>query len=83
MSIKAFLSGLPGIIQYLAVFGLVMLILYFCLTLTRWLGRNRGKQQSYDDPEAYDKSVPDLFASTAFRRKKKDEDAAQRDEQSD
>ena len=53
MGLKSLLQGLPPTIQYIAVIGLVMLILYVCLTLTRLFGQNRGKKVYYDDPEAY------------------------------
>lgn len=67
--LKNFILGLPSILQYIVIFGIVMLVLFVCLTLTRLIGKDRGKKQYYDDPEVCDKSVPDLFASTAFRRK--------------
>ena len=75
MNLKALLSDLPPTIQYIAVIGLVMLILYVCLTLTRLFGEKRGQKIDYNDPEKADEMVPDLFASTAFKRKKKDDDA--------
>lgn len=76
MDLKALLSDLPPTIQYIAVIGLVMLILYVCLTLTRLFGAKRGEKVDYNDPEKADELVPDLFASTAFKRKKKaDKDA--------
>lgn len=71
MNFKELLSGLPEIIQYVAVLGIVMLILYVCLTLTRIFGQGRGNQVTYDNPEEYEKSVPDLFASTFMKRKVK------------
>ena len=76
MDLRKLLGDLPPTIQYIAVIGLVMLILYVCLTLTRIFGEKHGEKQHYDDPEAYDKTVPDLFASTAFKRKPKREDDA-------
>ena len=69
MDLKSLLQGLPPTIQYVAVIGLVMLILYVCLVLTRLFGQNRGKKEYYDDPEAYEKIVPDLFGSDALKRK--------------
>ena len=71
MNLKALLSDLPPTIQYIAVIGLVMLILYVCLTLTRMIGARHGEKVDYNNPEEADKMVPDLFASTAFKRKKK------------
>ena len=71
MNLKALLSDLPPTIQYIAVIGLVMLILYVCLTLTRMIGAKHGEKVDYNDSEEADKMVPDLFASTAFKRKKK------------
>ena len=71
MNLKALLSDLPPTIQYIAVIGLVMLILYVCLMLTRLFGAKRGEKYDYNDPEKADELVPDLFASTAFKRKKK------------
>ena len=82
MDLKALLSDLPPTIQYIAVIGLVMLILYVCLTLTRMIGAKHGEKVDYNDPEEADKMVPDLFASTAFKHKKKaekDTDASKKD----
>ena len=72
MDIRTLLQGLPPVLQYIAVIALVMVILYVCLTLTRLLGAKHGEKVDYNDPEKADQMVPDLFASTAFRRKKKD-----------
>ncbi len=72
LDIKALLGDLPAGIQYIAIIGLIMLILYVCLMLTRLLGQGRGTQTHYDDPEAYEKTVPDLFASTFLKRKAKE-----------
>ena len=72
IDIKALLGDLPAAVQYVAVIGLIMLILYVCLMLTRLLGQGRGTQTHYDDPEAYEKTVPDLFASTFLKRKAKE-----------
>ena len=74
MDIKSLLQGLPPIIQYVAVIGLVMLILYVCLVLTRLFGQNRGNKEYYDDPEAYEKTVPDLFGSDTQKRKPQQEE---------
>ena len=63
---------LPAILQYMVVIAVVLVILYACLMLTRLIGKNRGEQVTYDNPEEYEKQVPDLFASTMFRRKTKD-----------
>ena len=71
LKIKELLTGLPEVIQYLAVLGIVMLILYVCLTITRLFGQGRGQQVKYDNPEEYEKTVPDLFASTFLKRKVK------------
>lgn len=71
MDLRSLLGDLPEAIQYVVVLGVVMLILYLCLTLTRIIGQNRGKKVTYDDPEAYEKTVPDLFASTFMKRKLK------------
>lgn len=73
MDIKSLLQGLPPTMQYIAVIGLVMLILYVCLVFTRLFGQNRGNKEYYNDPEAYEKTVPDLFASDALKRKPKRE----------
>jgi len=72
MKLKELLLGLPSTVQYIAVIGLVMLILYVALTLTRVLGSKFGEKVDYNDPEKADQIVPDLFASTAFKRKKKE-----------
>jgi len=71
MDLKAWLGGLPETLQYIAVIGIVLVILYVCLTLTRLFGANRGEKVTYDNPEEFEKTVPDLFASTAFKRKPK------------
>lgn len=71
LKLKELLSGLPEAVQYIAVLGFVMLILYVCLTLTRLFGHGRGEQVKYDNPEEYEKTVPDLFASTFLKRKEK------------
>ena len=81
MKLKELLLGLPSTVQYIAIIGLVMLILYVALTLTRILGSKFGKKVDYNDPEKADQIVPDLFASTAFKRKKKgDPETAQNEE---
>ena len=74
------LKGLPGILQYMAVIAIVLVILYVCLMITRLIGKGKGEQVSYDNPEEYEKQVPDLFASTAFKRKKKEETHENKDE---
>lgn len=75
LKIKELLTGLPEVVQYLAVLGIVMLILYVCLTITRLFGQGRGQQVKYDNPEEYEKTVPDLFASTFLKRKVKKEES--------
>lgn len=78
--IKELLTSMPEAVQYLAVLGIVMLILYVCLTFTRLFGQGRGQQVKYDNPEEYEKSVPDLFASTFLKRKvKKDKSKKEED----
>ena len=77
MNLKELLSGLPATIQYIAVLGIVMLILYACLTITHLFGQGRGEQVKYDNPEEYEKSVPDIFASTFLKRKVKGDDEDQ------
>lgn len=77
MNIRALLKDIPEVFQYILVLGIVMLLLYLCLTLTRLLGQKYGKKQYYDQPEEYAKNVPDLFATTGFRRPKRDESAAE------
>ena len=71
MDLRSLLGGLPEVMQYVVVLGVVMVILYFCLTLTRLLGQKHGEKQTYDNPEEYEKTVPDLFASTLLKRKPK------------
>ena len=80
MDIKALLGGLPEIVQYVAVIGIVLVILYVCLTLTRLIGAGRGPKVTYDNPEEYEKTVPDLFASTAFKRRPKTEKTEKKDQ---
>lgn len=67
-------KDLPAVLQYMVVIAVVLIILYVCLLITRLIGKGRGEQVSYDNPEEYEKQVPDLFGSTAFRRKKKNAD---------
>lgn len=74
MDLRSLLGGLPEVIQYVAVLGVVMLILYVCLTITRIFGQRYGEKQTYDDPEAYEKQVPDIFASTFLKRKPKEKE---------
>lgn len=71
MDLRKLLGGLPEVVQYIAVLGVIMLILYICLTLTRVFGQKFGEKVTYDNPEEYEKSVPDLFASTFLKRKVK------------
>ena len=56
------------------VIALVLVILYLCLIVTRAIGKGKGEFVRYDDNDANDKNVPDLFASTKFRRKEKDKE---------
>lgn len=70
--LASWVKGLPEILQYVVVIGIVLAILYLCLLLTRLLGQKHGEKVTYDNPEEYQKQVPDLFASTMFRRKQKD-----------
>ena len=72
MNIKALLSGMPEVIQYVIILGLIMVILYVCLKLTRILGEKHGEKQTFDDPEKYDETIPDVFASTFLKKKPKD-----------
>jgi len=69
--LKKYLGGLPDVVQYIVVIAMVLVILYLCLIVTRALGRGKGEFVHYDDNEENDKNVPDLFASTKFRRKEK------------
>ena len=80
MDLKALLGDLPQVVQYIAVLGVIMIILYICLTLTRILGQKWGEKVTYDDPEAYEKTVPDLFASTFLKRKVKKDKQGKKDE---
>ena len=68
MNLRSLLGGLPEVIQYIAVLGIVMLILYVCLIAARVLGERFGEKQHYDNPEEYEKTIPDLFASTFMKR---------------
>lgn len=77
--IKSLLSGVPEVLQYVLVLGIVMLILYVALLITRLLGQNHGEKQYFDDPEEYEKSVPDLFASTFLKRKPKQKENKKED----
>lgn len=70
-NLKAFLGNFPELIQYVIIIGLVLLIIYASLFFTRVLGKrlDNGERVYYDDPEAYDKEIPDLFAATPSKRK--------------
>ncbi len=70
MNLRSLLQSVPSTFQYILILALVMILLYLCLTLTRVLGQKFGKKYDYNDPEECEKKVPDLFASTAFKRKK-------------
>lgn len=74
MNLRSLLDGLPQTVQYIAVLGVIMLILYLCLTLTRIFGQNFGDKQYYNNPDEYEKQVPDLFASTFLKRKPKNKE---------
>lgn len=67
--IGAWIKDLPDILQYMVVIALVLVILYVCLVLTRLLGQRNGEKVHYDDPEAYEKTLPDISASRIFRKK--------------
>ena len=80
LNLRAWIGGFPAAIQYVIVFGIVMIVLYVSLTLTRWIGsRTNSKQRTFDNPEEYADSVPDLFATTQFRKKRKPADEEKRD----
>ena len=80
LNLRALIGDFPAAIQYVIVFGLVMVILYVCLTVTRLIGsRTDSKQRTFDNPEEYADSVPDLFATTEFRKKNKTEEADKKD----
>lgn len=83
MNLKSLLQDVPEVFQYIAVLGLVMLILYVCLKITALIGRRSEKKTYYDDPEAYEKTVPDVFASTFLKRKPKGEADADSDADGD
>lgn len=72
--LTSWLKELPAALQYMIIIALILIILYVCLTLTRLFGKNKGEQITYDNPEEYEKQVPDLFASTAFKRRPKQQD---------
>ena len=73
LNLRALIGSFPAVVQYVIVLGLVMVLLYVCLTLTRVLGSrfdSGSKKYTFDNPEEYADSVPDLFATTEFRSKK-------------
>lgn len=76
LNLRAWIGGFPAAIQYVIVFGIVMIVLYVSLTLTRWIGsRSNSRQRTFDNPEEYADSVPDLFATTQFRKKNSNPEA--------
>ena len=75
LDLRSLLGDFPAAIQYVIVLGIVMVLLYLCLALTRLIGsRSNSRMRTFDNPEEYADSVPDLFATTTFRRKPKDEE---------
>ena len=71
LNLRAMIGDFPAAIQYVIVLGIVMIVLYVSLTLTRWIGsRTNSKKRTFDNPEEYADSVPDLFATTEFRKNK-------------
>ena len=72
LNLRAWIGEFPAAIQYVIVLAIVMVVLYISLTLTRWIGsRTDSKKRTFDNPEDYANSVPDLFATTQFRRENK------------
>ena len=70
LNLRAMIGDLPAAIQYVVVLGIVMVVLYVSLAITRAIGaRSNSKVRTFDNPEEYADSVPDLFATTQFRRK--------------
>ena len=71
LNLRSLIGGLPSVLQYVIVLALVMVLLYVALWLTRKIGsRFDSEKITFDDPEKYADSVPDLFATTEFRRGK-------------
>lgn len=71
LNLRSLIGGLPSVAQYVIVLALVMVLLYVALWLTRRIGSHFNSEKvTYDDPEKYADSVPDLFATTEFRRGK-------------
>ncbi len=70
--IKALFSGYPEIIQYVLVIGIVLILIYISLLITRVIGNKYGSSKVYyDDPIAYDKTIPALFGNKLLHRKPK------------
>ena len=71
LNLRAWIGEFPAAMQYVIVLGIVMVVLYVSLTLTRWIGsRTNSQKRTFDNPEEYADSVPDLFATTEFRKNK-------------
>lgn len=85
LDLRSLLEGMPSALQYVIVLGLVMVLLYAALWLTRRIGSHFSDSEkvNFDDPEKYADEVPDLFATTEFRKKKPEggEGAAQEHEE--
>ena len=80
LNLRAWIGEFPAAIQYVIVLFIVMVVLYVSLTLTRWIGsRTNSKKRTFDNPEEYADSVPDLFATTQFRRKNKSPESEEKD----
>ena len=80
LNLRALIGDFPAAIQYVIVFGLVMVILYVSLAVTRAIGsRSNSKMRTFDNPEEYDDSVPYLFATTQFRKKAQPKDEEKND----
>ena len=73
LDLRSLIGELPSALQYVIVLALVMALLYVALWLTRKIGAHfNAEKVTYDDPEKYADSVPDLFATTQFRKQKPD-----------
>lgn len=71
LNLRSLIGDLPSVLQYVIVLALVMALLYVALWLTRRIGSHFNSEKvTYDDPEKYAESVPDLFATTEFRKGK-------------
>lgn len=86
-NVRVLLKGYPEIIQFVVVLGIVLVLVYLCLILTRWIGKKSGGPQvHYDDPVTYEKNMPKPFGGNFWEnieKKRAAKEAAARSRDND